>query len=67
MTYMYEYPEYFKVPMSCEVCKQFPKYNLYLYGEGSYANHLKLMDGQLRLSGIPVLFVHGNAGSFKQV
>uniref|UniRef100_A0A663LL62 GPI inositol-deacylase n=1 Tax=Athene cunicularia TaxID=194338 RepID=A0A663LL62_ATHCN len=36
---------------------------LYLYGEGNYAEENK----NLLLTGIPVLFLPGNAGSYKQV
>ncbi|KAL0484555.1 GPI inositol-deacylase [Acrasis kona] len=38
------------------------KYKLYLYREGRFARQ------EIgRLTGVPVLFVHGNAGSYKQV
>lgn len=67
MTYMYEYPEYIKVPMNATVQKNFPKYSLFVYGEGSYANYLKEMNSDYKLTGIPVVFVHGNAGRYKQV
>ena len=43
--------------------EKFPNYNLYLYGEGSYYEKLKNLD----LKGIPVLYIPGNAGSYKQV
>uniref|UniRef100_T1JLC1 GPI inositol-deacylase n=1 Tax=Strigamia maritima TaxID=126957 RepID=T1JLC1_STRMM len=56
MTYMYETPEYIPIPLHPDVHKQFPHYKLYLYGEGT-----KSYDG------IPVLFIPGNAGSYKQV
>lgn len=40
------------------------KYNLYLYREGSVQ---QATEQGYQLRGIPVLFVHGNAGSYKQV
>ena len=63
MTWMYEWPEYIKVPLWKGTAKRFPGYALYLYGEGDYA----LVSKDLQLSGIPVLFIPGNAGSYKQV
>ena len=62
MTWMYEWPRYIKVPLWKGTAKRFPKYALYLYGEGAYADRSK----GLQLSGIPVLFIPGNAGSYKQ-
>uniref|UniRef100_A0A1B0AEI1 GPI inositol-deacylase n=1 Tax=Glossina pallidipes TaxID=7398 RepID=A0A1B0AEI1_GLOPL len=43
--------------------KEFPHYGLYYYYEGSVQQNIKY----LKLRGAPVLFVPGNAGSFKQV
>ncbi|PFX15813.1 GPI inositol-deacylase [Stylophora pistillata] len=63
MTWMYEWPQYIKVPMWKGTTKRFPRYALYLYGEGDYADKSK----GLHLGGIPVLFIPGNAGSYKQV
>lgn len=63
MTWMYEWPQYIKVPLWKRTAKRFPRYALYLYGEGEYAVRSK----SLHLSGIPVLFIPGNAGSYKQV
>lgn len=63
MTWMYEWPQYIKVPLWKGTAKRFPGYALYLYAEGEYAVRSK----DLRLSGIPVLFIPGNAGSYKQV
>lgn len=63
MTWMYEWPRYIKVPLWKGTSKRFPRYGLYLYGEGNYADE----SIGLRLSGIPVLFIPGNAGSYKQV
>ncbi|XP_043361452.1 GPI inositol-deacylase isoform X3 [Dermochelys coriacea] len=63
MTYMYEYPEYLKIKLPKKISRLFPAYELYLYGEGNYAEENK----NLLLTGIPVLFLPGNAGSYKQV
>ncbi|KAM9305573.1 GPI inositol-deacylase [Gastrophryne carolinensis] len=62
MTFMYEYPEYQKIQLSKKVARLFPTYELHLYGEGFYAEKNK----NLSLNGIPVLFLPGNAGSYKQ-
>ncbi|OXB57084.1 hypothetical protein ASZ78_002372 [Callipepla squamata] len=62
MTYMYEYPEYLKIKLPKKTARRYPAYELYLYGEGNYAEENK----NLMLSGIPVLFLPGNAGSYKQ-
>uniref|UniRef100_A0A8B9Z3Z8 GPI inositol-deacylase n=1 Tax=Buteo japonicus TaxID=224669 RepID=A0A8B9Z3Z8_9AVES len=45
------------------LARRYPAYELYLYGEGNYAEENK----NLLLTGIPVLFLPGNAGSYKQV
>uniref|UniRef100_A0A8C3Q6B2 GPI inositol-deacylase n=1 Tax=Geospiza parvula TaxID=87175 RepID=A0A8C3Q6B2_GEOPR len=63
MTYMYEYPEYQKIKLPKKTARRYPAYELYLYGEGNYAEENK----NLLLTGIPVLFLPGNAGSYKQV
>ncbi|CAH1794998.1 unnamed protein product [Owenia fusiformis] len=63
MTYMYEYPHYEPVPLKKSVEQKYPKYGLYVYGEGAYARTL----GKMEFNGIPVLFIPGNAGSYKQV
>ncbi|XP_057865422.1 uncharacterized protein LOC131073079 isoform X3 [Cryptomeria japonica] len=61
MTYMY--PTY--IPISAANNISAGKYGLYLYHEGwrkiDYDAHLK------QLSGVPVLFIPGNGGSYKQV
>ncbi|KAJ7535798.1 hypothetical protein O6H91_12G046400 [Diphasiastrum complanatum] len=61
MTYMY--PTYIPVPGPPEVRSD--KYGLYLYHEGwrkiDFQLHLR------KLSGVPVLFIPGNGGSYKQV
>ncbi len=41
---------------------KFPHYNLFVYGEGEQAERYKKGE----FTGIPVLFIPGNAGSFKQ-
>ncbi|KAJ4827333.1 hypothetical protein Tsubulata_003286 [Turnera subulata] len=60
MTYMY--PTY--VPISTSGDASSAKYGLYLYHEGwkkiDFNEHLK------HLSGVPVLFIPGNGGSYKQ-
>ena len=61
MTYMYEYPEYIPVNTS----QEHSKYRLYVYGEGEGKRVKRLRAG--KVSGIPVLFIAGNAGSHKQV
>lgn len=63
MTYMYEYPQYIPIKLTEIVKQRFPKYELYVYGEGKSSE--KLRDG--KFSGIPVLFIPGNSGSYKQV
>ncbi|RXM27810.1 GPI inositol-deacylase [Acipenser ruthenus] len=62
MTYMFEYPEYQRIRLPKRLQRQYPSYGLYLYGEGIYAEENK----KLKLTGIPVLFLPGNAGSYKQ-
>ena len=53
--------------MPNEIQSKFPRYNLFIYGEGSYAQSLIDMGEDLQLDGVPVVFVHGNAGRYKQV
>ncbi|XP_071976998.1 GPI inositol-deacylase [Engystomops pustulosus] len=62
MTYMFEYPEYQKIKLSKRVSTLYPAYELHLYGEGTYMEENR----NLSLSGIPILFLPGNAGSYKQ-
>ncbi|RZC51018.1 hypothetical protein C5167_019441 [Papaver somniferum] len=61
MTYMY--PTYIPVPTPANVSSV--KYGLFLYHEGwkkiDFSEHIK------KLSGVPVLFIPGNGGSYKQV
>jgi len=65
MTYMYEMPQYVTVPMTQQINNSFPKYNLVVYGEGEGKRTSNLQKN--KFSGIPVLFIPGNAGSVKQV
>lgn len=44
--------------------KQYPNYGLYYYYEG---RQQALDPLKMRMTGAPVIFVHGNAGSYKQV
>uniref|UniRef100_A0A3Q3LXG3 GPI inositol-deacylase n=1 Tax=Mastacembelus armatus TaxID=205130 RepID=A0A3Q3LXG3_9TELE len=62
MTYMFEYPEYRRVALPRRLARLYPAYGLYLYGEGLYAQETRA----LKLTGAPVLFLPGNAGSYKQ-
>ena len=64
MTYMFEYPEYIRIKLKKNVSQKYPRYGLYLYGEGLYAQEQKR---SFLPSGIPVLFIPGNAGSYRQV
>ena len=61
MTYMY--PTY--IPMKTDENVALGKYGLYLYHEGwktiDFEEHLRSLDG------VPVLFIPGNGGSYKQV
>ncbi|GCB65902.1 GPI inositol-deacylase isoform X2 [Scyliorhinus torazame] len=63
MTYMFEYPEYIKIKLPNKLTSKYPSYDLYLYGEGDSAEARK----NLKATGIPVLFLPGNAGSYRQV
>ncbi|KAL9872577.1 GPI inositol-deacylase isoform 2-T2 [Glossina fuscipes fuscipes] len=61
MTYMFGEPQFLKLKFKEN--KEFPHYGLYYYYEGPVQQNIKY----LTLRGAPVLFVPGNAGSFKQV
>ncbi|XP_077131736.1 GPI inositol-deacylase [Ranitomeya variabilis] len=63
MTYMFEYPDYQKIQLPKKVSTYYPAYELHLYGEGIYTEENR----NLSLSGVPILFLPGNAGSYKQV
>ncbi|OQV21474.1 GPI inositol-deacylase [Hypsibius exemplaris] len=62
MTYMFEYPNYVPIEMDESVVKRFPQYGLYVYGEGARTAAYE----RKVYSGIPVLFIPGNAGSYRQ-
>lgn len=57
MSYMYEMPQYVNLNVSHS------RYSLYAYGEGKLSEAVY----KAEFSGIPVLFIPGNAGSFRQV
>ncbi|XP_046461194.1 GPI inositol-deacylase-like [Daphnia pulex] len=63
MTFMFEYPQYIKIKLNEPTSTEFPNYNLFVYGEGEQAERYKKGE----FTGIPVLFIPGNAGSYKQV
>ncbi|XP_032879615.1 GPI inositol-deacylase isoform X1 [Amblyraja radiata] len=63
MTYMFEYPEYLKIKLPKKLSSHYPSYGLYRYKEKNSAETRK----ELKATGIPVLFLPGNAGSYKQV
>lgn len=52
-----------KVAMPDEAADKFSKYNLFAYAEGRLIERARNMV----FNGAPVLFVPGNAGSYKQV
>lgn len=63
MTYMFENPVYNKISLTKQIESQYPRYGLYSYCEG------QLCDSHRRniFTGWPVLFIVGNADSFRQV
>ncbi|KAH0560113.1 GPI inositol-deacylase [Cotesia glomerata] len=63
MTYMFEYPQYVRIKLDNEIENKFNKFGLYAYGEGYATEKLRRM----KFTGIPVLFIPGNAGSHEQV
>ncbi|SSD59040.1 related to GPI inositol-deacylase [Saccharomycodes ludwigii] len=64
---IYMYPSYAKIDGFDHKHTRFaPKYHLYLYREQG-KDILPLEDDKIQLNGVPVLFIPGNAGSFKQV
>lgn len=63
MTYMFEFPQYVRVSLDNKIEEQYPRYGLYAYGEGFITEKLRRM----YFSGIPILFIPGNAGSHEQV
>ncbi|XP_015119466.1 GPI inositol-deacylase [Diachasma alloeum] len=63
LTYMFEYPQYVRIELDDKVEKLYPRYGLYAYGEGFVTDKLR----KKQFTGIPVLFIPGNAGSHEQV
>ncbi|EZA56408.1 hypothetical protein DMN91_009837 [Ooceraea biroi] len=63
MTYMFEYPQYVRISLDSDIKEKYPRFGLYAYGEGYVTEKLRRM----HFSGIPVLFIPGNAGSHEQV
>ncbi|KAG7202383.1 hypothetical protein KM043_018700 [Ampulex compressa] len=63
MTYMFEYPQYVRISLDDDIQNKYPRFALYAYGEGFITEKLRRM----HFSGIPVLFIPGNAGSHEQV
>ncbi|XP_063979734.1 GPI inositol-deacylase [Diachasmimorpha longicaudata] len=63
LTYMFEYPQYVRIELDDKVEKRHPRYGLYAYGEGFVTDKLR----KKQFTGIPVLFIPGNAGSHEQV
>ncbi|KAL6261826.1 hypothetical protein P5V15_006911 [Pogonomyrmex californicus] len=63
MTYMFEYPQYVRISLKNNIEEKYPRFGLYAYGEGILTEKLRRM----HFSGIPVLFIPGNAGSHEQV
>ncbi|RWS06994.1 GPI inositol-deacylase-like protein [Dinothrombium tinctorium] len=67
MTFMFQFPEFISIPLKSNVTKKYPNYSLFVYGEGAYAVSWQYPKITNSLTGIPVLFVPGNGGSYKQV
>ncbi|KAG0666302.1 GPI inositol deacylase [Maudiozyma exigua] len=64
---IYMYPSYARIDgFSKQFTPLAQKYHLYLYREQDKDKE-PLNDNHIQLNGIPVLFIPGNAGSFKQV
>ncbi|EDW00098.1 GH12040 [Drosophila grimshawi] len=61
MTYMFGQPQFARVRFDAN--KQFPNYGLYYYYEGV---RQPVDPHKMRMTGAPVIFVPGNAGSYKQ-
>ena len=66
MTYMYTWPQYQRLNLSLELERAYPQYSLHLYRETRNKVEPTLDWAPLRLSGVPALFIPGNAGSHKQ-
>ncbi|CAF1188717.1 unnamed protein product, partial [Didymodactylos carnosus] len=63
MTYMYEYPDYRPIPVSNSIQLKYPRYHLYFYCEGIGCDIYR----KQTFNGMPVLFIVGNADSYRQV
>ncbi|CAF1364230.1 unnamed protein product [Adineta ricciae] len=63
MTYMFEAPTYHRIQMAKDVEIRFRRYGLYSYCEGVRCEAHK----RNQFSGSPVLFIVGNADSYRQV
>lgn len=64
---IYMYPSYARIDgFDSRFTPLAQKYHLYLYREQG-KDKIPFQDGHVKLDGIPVLFIPGNAGSFKQV
>ncbi|KAL1117448.1 hypothetical protein AAG570_004774 [Ranatra chinensis] len=63
MTYLFEYPQFVRIPLDDEVAMRHRRYGLYAFAEGSRIEKVRAM----KFDGIPVLFVPGSRGSHKQV
>ncbi|CEP63496.1 Bst1p LALA0_S08e03796g [Lachancea lanzarotensis] len=64
---VYMYPSYARIDGFDERYTQLAKkYHLYLYREQGKDREPNEEDGTIEVDGIPVLFIPGNAGSFKQ-
>ncbi|GAV49906.1 hypothetical protein ZYGR_0S00390 [Zygosaccharomyces rouxii] len=64
---VYMYPSYAKIDgFDSKFTSLAQKYHLYLYREQGLDTE-PMEDNSIQLDGIPVLFIPGNAGSFKQV
>ncbi|XP_065898651.1 GPI inositol-deacylase-like [Dysidea avara] len=62
MTWMFDMANYTEIRLPSKIQKLYPTYGLYFYGEGIYAAVYRVHP----LEGIPVLFIPGNRGSYKQ-
>ncbi|KAF6038079.1 PGAP1 [Bugula neritina] len=65
MTYMFEKMQYIKQNMLPSARQKYPRYQLFAYGEGGQAEMFR--DPSTPVQGVPVLFIPGNMGSYKQV
>ncbi|CAF4044047.1 unnamed protein product [Rotaria sp. Silwood2] len=63
MTYMFENPIYHRIALPIDVEKRYPRYGLYSYCEGIRCEAHR----RNQFTGFPVLFIVGNADSYRQV